>query len=84
MGLAAGTIGAALTTLCAIAMVLVPDGTVAVASVLFHTDLRGLARTPTWGTYFGSLAGWGLGAGLIAAWGAWLYGRWARVVPAAP
>lgn len=77
-GLAAGTVAAALTTLCAIAIVLVPGATTAAASTLLHLDMTEMTRTMSWGVYFGGLFGWGIGAGLVFAAAAGLYNRFAR------
>ena len=78
-GLSAGIIAAALTTLCAIALAIAPNGTTAVASTLLHLDLSGMSRTLDWGVYFGALAGWTLGAGVVFWAAAALYNRFARL-----
>lgn len=70
-GFAAATIAAFLTTACALALVVAPEATTAIASTLIHLDLSGMSRTLSWATYFGSLTGWSVGAGSIF----WAAGR---------
>lgn len=77
-GFAAGTIAAALTTLCAIALAIAPAATTAVASTLIHLDLSEMSRTLSWGVYLGALIGWTFGAGVVFWAGAGLYNRFAR------
>lgn len=64
-GLAAATVAAALTTICALGLVVAPRATTAVASTLIHLDLSEMSRSLTWGSYFGSLVGWTTSAGII-------------------
>ena len=78
-GFAAGSIAAALTTLCAIGLAVVPQFTTAVASTLIHLDLSGMARTLTWIGYFRGLIAWSLGAGVIFWAAAALYNRLAFI-----
>jgi nicotinamide mononucleotide (NMN) deamidase PncC len=77
-GLAAGTIAAALTTLCAIGLATVPGFTTRVASTLIHLDLSEASRELTWGGYFTGLIGWTLGASLIFWAAAVVYNRFSR------
>lgn len=77
-GLSAGLIAAALTTLCAIALAIAPNGTTTVASTLLHLDLTGMSRSLDWGVYFAALFGWGFGAGVIFWAAAALYNNFAR------
>jgi hypothetical protein len=77
-GLAAGTIAAVLTTICAAALVVAPETTTAVASTLIHLDLSGMSRTLTWSGYFSGLIGWTIGAGLVFWAAGALYNRFAR------
>lgn len=77
-GFAAGTVAAALSTLCALGVAIVPRFTTAVASTLIHLDLSGMARTLTWRGYFTGLIGWTLGVGLIFWAAAALYNRFVR------
>ena len=77
-GFAAGSIAAALTTLCAVGLAVAPRFTTAVASTLIHLDLSGIARTVTWRGYFSGLIGWTVGAGLIFWATAALYNRFVR------
>ncbi len=41
----------------------------------WHLDLTPLARNVTWGNAVGGLLFWGLGTGVVFAFGAWLYNR---------
>lgn len=82
-GLAAGTVAAVLFTLCALAVALAPAATTAVASSLIHLDLSGMARTITWGGYFGGLLCWSIGLGLVFAAIGGLYNRFLGSAPAA-
>lgn len=77
-GLAAGTIAAALTTLCSIGLALAPRFTTTVASVLIHIDLDGMSRNLTWGVYFGGLVGWTFGAGVVFWATAAIYNRFLK------
>ena len=83
LGLAAGTATAALFTLCALAVAVAPAATTALVSSLIHLDLTGLARAITWGSYFGGLLCWSIGAGLLFAAFGTLYNRYLGRVPAA-
>ena len=76
-GLAAGTIAAVLTTVCALALVVAPRATSALAGTLIHLDLSEMSRWLNWTTYFGALFGWSIGAGLIFWGAAALYNRFA-------
>ena len=76
-GLAAGTIAAVLTTVCALGLAFAPRATTSVASTLIHLDLGEMSRTLSWAAYFGSLLGWSIGAGLVSWSAAALYNRFA-------
>lgn len=76
-GFAAATIAAVLTTICAAALAIAPRGTTAVASALIHLDLSEMSRALTWSSYFGSLFGWTVGAGLVFWAAGSLYNRFA-------
>ena len=80
-GLAAGTIAAILFTVCAVAVAIAPSWTTAVASSVIHLDLSGMARTITWGTFFGGLLFWTIGTGLVFAGGGGLYNRFSGGLP---
>ena len=82
-GLAAGVVAGALFTLCALAVAVAPAWTTAFASSLIHLDLTGLARTLTWGSYFGGLLCWSIGAGLVFVAVGGLYNRFQGRLPAA-
>ena len=76
-GFAAATIAAVLTTLCALGLTVAPRATTAIASTLIHLDLAEMSRTLSWSTYFGSLIGWTIGAGLVFWAAGALYNRFA-------
>jgi hypothetical protein len=63
-GTAAGMVAAALFTICALAVAVVPDQTTALASYLIHMDLSGMTRTMTFGRFIGGLVIWTLGTGV--------------------
>ena len=74
-GLASGAGAAALFALCAFAVAVAPAWTTSLASTLIHMDLSGMARTITWGRFFGGLVGWTLLTGLVFAAVSALYNR---------
>lgn len=74
-GLAAAIIAASLFTLCAAAVAIAPAWTTAVASSVIHLDLSDMARTITWGNFFGGLLWWSIGTGLVFAAAGGLYNR---------
>jgi hypothetical protein len=63
-GTAGGVVAAALFTICALAVAVVPDQTTALASYLVHMDLSGMTRTMTFGRFVGGLVIWTLGTGV--------------------
>jgi len=63
-GAAAGMVAAALFTICALAVAVVPDQTTELASYLVHMDLSGMTRTMTFGRFIGGLVIWTLGTGV--------------------
>ena len=63
-GAAAGMVAAALFTICALAVAVVPDQTTGLASYLIHMDLSGMTRTMTFGRFIGGLVIWTLGTGV--------------------
>ena len=74
-GLAAGMVSGALFTLCAVAVAIAPVWTTSVAGFLLHVDLSGVARTLTWGSFFGGLLCWSILVGLVFASLGGLYNR---------
>jgi hypothetical protein len=74
-GLAAGAAAVVLFVICAIAVALAPDATMAVGEVLFHADLSGFTRTLTWGNFVGGVIGRGVGTALVIWYAAALYNR---------
>jgi hypothetical protein len=74
-GLAAGTIASVISAVCAVALLIAPDATRALAGYLIHSDLSGLAVSVTWGSVLTGVIGWGLIAGLAFSAVAGLYNR---------
>jgi hypothetical protein len=74
-GLAAATIAAVLTTICALGLAVAPRATTGVASTLIHLDLSEMSRSLSWSGYFSGLIVWTIGAGLIFWAAGWLYNR---------
>ena len=76
---AAGSIASLAYALCTAFCVLAPESTVVQLTTAFlHTDITGLYRQVTWGSFIVSLLGWGLGTAVMAGATAWLYNRLAR------
>jgi hypothetical protein len=76
--IAAAIIAAALFLICAFFVAVAPEQTTNFAGHLIHSDLSGITRSLTWGNFFGGLACWTLGTGLVAAALAGVYNRLAR------
>jgi uncharacterized cupredoxin-like copper-binding protein len=74
-GLAAGVAAVVLFVICAIAVALAPDATMAVGAVLYHADLSASPRTLTSGNVLGALNAWGVGTALVFWFTAALYNR---------
>jgi hypothetical protein len=74
-GVAAGTVAAGLSALCAGALALAPGATRKLVGYLIHADLSGLTPEVTWTSFFISVVGWGLIAGVAFAVAAGLYNR---------
>jgi 2TM family of unknown function (DUF5676) len=64
-GLAAGATAGVLFILCALAVAIAPEATTAFAGYLIHTDLSGMMRTLTVGSFVGGLICWTIGAALV-------------------
>ena len=69
--LAGGVAAAVLFIICALAVAIAPGPTTAFAGYLIHTDLSGMSRSLTVGSFVGGLIGWAVGTsltfGLVAA-----------------
>jgi hypothetical protein len=74
-GLAAGTVASVISAVCAVALLIAPEATRAVAGYLIHSDLSGLAVSVTWSSILTGVIGWGLIAGLAFSAAAGLYNR---------
>ena len=74
-GIAAGVTAAVVSAACALIVAVAPGFATALFSDVVHLDLTGLTRTVTWGNAFGGLLFWGLGAGVVFTFGAWVYNR---------
>lgn len=74
-GFAAGSTAAALSAVCAAALAIVPDGTLALFGHLIHSDLSGVVPVVTWVTFVTGVAGWGVIVAVTFFVGASLYNR---------
>ena len=74
-GIAAGVAAAVVSAACALFVAVAPEFATSLFSNVVHLDLTPLVRKVTWGNAFGGLLFWGLGAGVVFAFGAWLYNR---------
>lgn len=81
-GVAAGTVAATISALCALALVIAPDGTRAVIGYLIHSDLSGLTPVVSWASFFTGVIGWGLFAGVAFSAAAGLYNRFSGAAQA--
>ena len=81
LGLAAGNVGALLSALCGLALIVAPGATSDVVGFLIHTDLGAMTRPPSLAGMFGAAVAWGLISGLSFALAAWLYNRFAAPAP---
>ena len=80
-GVAAGTVTAALFTLCALAVAAAPEATAAAFSYMLHLDLTGIARPITWGGFAGGLICMSLGVAITFWAVAALYNRLSHDAP---
>jgi len=83
-GLAAGATAALLFILCAVAVAIAPGSTTAFAGYLIHTDLSGLSRSLTFGSFVGGLICWTVGTALTFWLAAAIYNRLIGARSAAP
>ena len=74
-GVAAGTMAAGLSGLCAFFLAVAPDGTRRMLGVLVHADLSSLGMNLSWSGALIGIACWGVGVGLVFATAARLYNR---------
>jgi hypothetical protein len=72
VALVAAGITAALFSICAAGIALAPPASTVVLDDLLHLELGSLPQTVTPGRFVALFAGWSLGAGLVAAFIAWL------------
>ena len=80
-GLAAGAMAAALFTICALIVAVVPGAAVGFFGYILHLDLTGLARPVTVGNFVGGLFAWTIGVGIVFGLGGVFYNR---LVPGRP
>ena len=64
-GLAAGATAAALFTICALIVAVVPGAATGFFGYILHLDLTGLARPVTVGNFVGGLLAWTIGVGIV-------------------
>ena len=74
-GVAAGVAAAVVSAACALIVAVAPEFATNLFGNVVHLDLAPLARKVTWGNTFGGLLFWGLGAGVVFAFAAWVYNR---------
>ena len=74
-GLASGTASAAVSAICALALKIAPDGVLALLGYLIHADVSGLTPAVSWTSFFASVTGWGVFAGLTFSAVAVLYNQ---------
>jgi hypothetical protein len=75
LAIAAGVVAAVVSAACALIVAVAPEFATSLFSNVVHLDLTPLARKVTWGNAVGGLLFWGLGMGVVFAFGAWLYNR---------
>ncbi len=74
-GIGAGVTAAVVSVACALIVAVAPQFATSLFGDVVHLDLTPLARNVTWGNAVGGLLFWGLGTGVVFAFGAWLYNR---------
>jgi hypothetical protein len=77
-GIAAGVAAAVVSAACALIVAVAPEFATNLFGNVIHLDLAPLARKVTWGNAFGGLVFWGVGVGVVFAFGAWVYDLVAR------
>jgi hypothetical protein len=75
LGIAAGVAAAVVSVACALIVAIAPDFATNLFGNVIHLDLTPLARQVTWGNALGGVVFWGVGIGVVFAFGAWLYNR---------
>ena len=75
LGIAAGVAAAVVSVACALIAAVAPELATNLFSNVVHLDPTALAREVTWGNAFGAALLWGLGIGVVFAFGAWVYNR---------
>lgn len=78
-GLAAGAMAAALFTVCALIVAVVPGAAVGFFGYILHLDLTGLARPVTVANFVGGLFAWTIGVGIVFGLGGAFYNRFLPV-----
>lgn len=74
-GVAAGATATVLFIFCALAVAIAPGPTTAFAGYLIHTDLSGMSRSLTFGSFVGGLICWAVGSALTFWLVAAIYNR---------
>lgn len=74
-GLAAGATAAALFSICALVVGLVPGAAVGFFGYILHLDLTALARPVTVANFVGGLFAWTIGVGIVFGLGGVFYNR---------
>lgn len=79
-GVAAGTIAALISGVCAIAVLIAPGSSKAFFGYLIHTSLADLTVNVTFASFVAGVIGWGLIFGLAFSAAAGLYNRFSGAV----
>ena len=74
-GIAGGVAAAVVSVACALIVAVAPEFATNLFGNVVHLDLTPLARKVTWGNAVGGALFWGIGTGVVFAFGAWLYNR---------
>lgn len=74
-GLAAGTLAALLSAICALSLLVAPSATRALLGLLIHSDASAMPVVVTWTSTSVSVIGWGLGTALVFGLAAAFYNR---------
>ncbi len=74
-GIAGGVAAAVVSVACALIVAVAPEFATNLFGNVVHLDLTSLARRVTWGNALGGVVFWGVGIGLVFAFGAWVHNR---------
>jgi uncharacterized membrane protein (DUF4010 family) len=80
-GYAAGITAALVSALCAAFIAVAPAPAMTLFGLVVHADLTSLARDVTLTAFLAGILFWGLGAGLVFGFAAWLYDQFVAPAP---